>query len=389
MQHFPCRVCGQQLNSQPLLLFDNMPKAAQYLPNQSDLAEERGIDLPVHQCTSCGLIQLPIEPVPYHREVIRAAGISQVIRQEKHAQYAEFIKRHFLTGKKILEVGCGHGEFLSILNEFEVFAYGIEHADAAVIDCQSKGLAVEKGYPENHTCHLEAPFDAFLLQMFLEHMPNPNGALRSLQSILAPNAVGIVEVPNFDMVLNKGLFAEFIPDHLLYFTGKTLATTLELNGFELIELTTSRDDYVLSASVRRRPIANISALSFRQEDLLKSLDIFLATYGDDRVAIWGAGHQAFAILSLSGQSHRIDYVVDSAPFKQGRFTPATHRPIVAPSFLQTDPVDAVLVIAGSYSDEIAAILLDDPTTRHAVWQLRDNGIERVPRADSHAPKTSR
>jgi hypothetical protein len=52
----------------------------------------------------------------------------------------------------------------------------------------------------------------------------------------------------------------------------------------------------------------------------------------------------------------IRYVVDSAPFKQGKYTPATHLPIVAPETLNSDPVDAVIVIAASYSDEVVRIL---------------------------------
>ena len=95
------------------------------------------------------------------------------------------------------------------------------------------------------------------------------------------------------------------------------------------------------------------------------------------MAIWGAGHQSLAILALTAIADRIRYVVDAAPFKQGRFTPATHLPIVPPETLRSDPIDAVVVIAGSYSDEVAGILRESYDARIEVSILRDFGLERA------------
>jgi SAM-dependent methyltransferase len=221
------------------------------------------------------------------------------------------------------------------------------------------------------------PFDAFLLLMFLEHMPDPNAALRAIADSLTDDGVGLVEVPNFDMVLRKTLFAEFIGDHLLYFTGQTLRTTLEVNGFEVVESSELRDEYVISVVVRKRSRLDISHFHAYREKIKADIDEYLSRFATRRVAVWGAGHQALAIIALTGIADRIRYVVDSAPFKQGRYTPATHVPIVAPEALQADPVDAVIVMAASYSDEVAGIVRQrfDPSMSVAI--LRDFGLEMV------------
>ena len=53
----------------------------------------------------------------------------------------------------------------------------------------------------------------------------------------------------------------------------------------------------------------------------------------------------------------IRYVVDSDPYKQGRLTPVTHLPVVAPEQLQRrDPVDVLVLTALAYRDEIVAEL---------------------------------
>ena len=372
-----CRVCGSALFDEPLARYANMPKAAQELPEAADLADEAGVDLEVVQCAACGLVQLASEPVPYYREVIRAAAVSGVIRRAKSEQLTRFIDEHGLHGRRMVEVGCGRGEFLSLLQGLDVEAFGLEASAGAVADCVASGLRATQGYPgEGAGTWAGGPFDGFLLLMFLEHMPDPGVALRAIADNLVEGAVGIVEVPNFDMVVRQTLFSEFVGDHLLYFTAPTLRTTLEINGFEVIRVEELRDGYVLSAVVRRRNRLDISGFGEQQKRLTTELRNYLGGFEARRVAVWGAGHQAFATIAMTGIAGDIRYVVDSAPFKQGRYTPATHLPIVAPEALGTDPVDAVIVMAASYSDEVAqSVRQQFDSEELAVVILRANGLE--------------
>ncbi|MCM8816249.1 MAG: methyltransferase, partial [Candidatus Omnitrophica bacterium] len=97
---------------------------------------------------------------------------------------------------------------------------------------------------------------------------------------------------------------------------------------------------------------------------------------DTEVAIWGAGHQALAILSFLKMLNKIKYVIDSAPFKQGRFTPVTHLPIVSPQKLISDPVDAVIIMAGSYSEEIAKMVSEKFKGTIEIRILNENCLKR-------------
>jgi SAM-dependent methyltransferase len=377
--HRSCRVCGQRLFEEPLLHYENMPGSAQHFADADSLERETGVELTVRQCASCGLVQLDGDPVPYYREVIRAAGLSEVIRKSKTEQFNNFIQKHSLHGKKIIEIGCGRGEFLSLLKPLDVRAYGLEYSDASVAYCVKQGLRVLQGYLDGTTTLIDGPFDAFLLLMFLEHMPDPNATFKDLDRNLVDGAVGLVEVPNFDMVLRNKLFSEFISDHLFYFTAESLRTTLNLNGFEIIACDELRNDYVISAVVRKRGKLDITHFHDYQTRIAADLNEYLGAFGEKKVAVWGAGHQALAILALTKIADRIRYVVDAAPFKQGRYTPATHLPIVPPETLRSDPVDAVIVIAGSYSDEVAGILRESYDGRIEISILRDFGLERSDR----------
>ena len=219
-----------------------------------------------------------------------------------------------------------------------------------------------------------APFDAFFLLMFLEHMPDPVASLRFIASQLTPEAVGLIEVPSFDMMVRNRLFSEFIADHLFYFSANTLARTLSMHGFEVISLRETRDGYVLSAEVRKRAPTDLSGFLADQQKVTGEIREFVSGFPKGKVAVWGGGHQALAILALSGIADSIRYVVDSAPFKQGKLTPATHLPVVPPEALKEDPVDAVMVMAGGYSREVAGILQQDYGKILCIGILEEKGF---------------
>jgi SAM-dependent methyltransferase len=373
---FACRVCKNNFFDKPLLSYKDMPKGAQNFPDSCSLKSDAGVDISIYQCSGCGLVQLSNDPVPYYREVIRAVAFSDVIKAAKTKQFMDFINKYSLKDKKIIEIGCGRGEFLSLLKPLDVMAYGLEFSDNSVGYCKKNGLNVQKGYLDDSNIKLKnSPFDAFLLLMFLEHMPDPNTALRAVYNNLSEGGVGIVEVPNFDMFLRNKLFSEFVIDHLLYFVKDTLRVTLFLNGFEVLESNELRDDYVISFVVKKRAKTDIKQFYDYQLKITSEINEYINRFGKKRIAIWGASHQALFIISLTKISDKIKYVIDSALFKQGKYTPATHVPVVSPDLLDSDPVDAVIIMAASYSDEVLGIIRQRFSKDISIAILRDFGLE--------------
>ncbi len=203
-----CRVCGHKIYEDPLLRYESMPSASQFLPDINSISGDTPVDLEICQCTGCGLIQLNNEPVPYYREVIRAADISEEMKDFRRKQFHKFVKKHSITEKKIIEIGCGRGEYMSLMQQFCVNTYGIEYSTESVRQCTNNGLNVSKDFIESGTQKLRnAPFDAFYILNYLEHLPNINSTLRGIYNNLSAEAVGLVEVPNFDMILQNKLFS--------------------------------------------------------------------------------------------------------------------------------------------------------------------------------------
>lgn len=371
-----CRVCRAALDATPILQLPGMPGSAQAFPVRETLANDHGHDLDIHQCPACGLVQLPGRPVPYYREVIRAAAYSPEMRQFRQGQFEQWTAQYGLAQAPVLEVGCGRGEYLTLLREAGMAASGIEYSPSNLKACRAAGLPVSRHFLARPDSRLAgAPFAAFACFNFMEHWPAPLATLKAIGNNLRPDGIGFVEVPNFDMILAKALYSEFISDHLSYFTADTLRFTLHLAGFEVLDCQPVWQDYILSAVVRKRPALDVAALTDRAAKMRRQLHDFIGHFPDGQVAVWGAGHQALATIALSGIGPRLRYVVDSAAFKQGKYTPATHLPIVAPEHLAHTPVSAVIVMAAAYSDEVARQIRSRFSPTLEVRILRDDCLE--------------
>lgn len=354
-----CRACGAMLPNEAMLVYENMPKSAQFFPTRENVSEDRGVSIVLHECSCCGLVQAVGTPVPYYRDVIRASGVSEEMTQFRVSQFGEWVKKYSLEGKKIIEIGSGHGEYLRMAMNSGAKIYGLEHDPDAVKSAAAEGLNLIEGFVESSTTDIQgAPYDGFFCLNFLEHIPEPGLFLQGIARNLTDDGCGLVEVPNFDMMLENSLYSEFIQDHLSYFTADTLVNLLNNNGFEVVSIKEIWYRYIISAEVRKRRKTDVSCMTERLSQLRKQVHSYLDSCSRRglKVAAWGAGHQALANLSLLGMADKIEFVIDSADFKQNKLTPATHLSVVSPEILKQGDIGAVIIMAGGYSQEISGLL---------------------------------
>ena len=69
--------------------------------------------------------------------------------------------------------------------------------------------------------------------------------------------------------------------------------------------------------------------------------------------------------------------MDDATFKQGKFTPATHLPIVSMKYMMNNAPRAIIIMAASYSDEVASKLKSKMKKSVEITILRDYGLEKI------------
>ena len=374
-----CIACGAPLWETPLLTLDNMPASAQHMPAAQGVKEDRGLTLDLCQCMGCGLVQFDCEPVDYYRDVIRAGGFSRTMVELRRYQYKHLIDSYHLEGKKFIEVGCGQGEFLKVLSEFPVEVHGIEHDPHLVELARAQGLDVTEGFTETEDTRFAGGlYDVFLSFNFLEHQPDPGTMLQAIYRNLEDDAMGLITVPSFEYIMDHNSYYELIRDHLAYYTFETLTTLLERNGFQVEECEVINRD-TLSVIVKKRPQMDTENLLECYVNLKREMESYMKYLDawDKKVAIWGASHQGFTLAATTKLGEKARYIIDSAPFKQGKFAPASHLPIVGPDHFHDHPVDAIIITAPGYTDEIAASIRQKFGTSVEVRAMRSNHLEMV------------
>ena len=413
-----CIACGHALS--PLMTLDDMPASAQNIPAASELAEDHPLSLTLCQCPSCGLVQFDTEPVDYYRDVIRAGGGTRTMTRLRHEEYARLLtamQEQHIRGRRIVEVGCGRGEFLRMWqnlaedpegaaalardqecdslsgqpNAAPLHLVGIEHKSSLVEEANAsadKKYRVYEGFATGDVRYPEGPFDAFVQFNFLEHQPDPCDMLRNIWHNLKPQALGLITVPSFEYILRYNGYYELLRDHIANYTEFTLQKLLQDCGFELLSMDLVNRD-TIEAIVRKADpdelselhysgrLIDVSALRDSYDRLSASVNAHIDHLSESHrtMAIWGASHQGFTLAATTKLGGRVEYIIDSAPFKQGRFSPASHIPIVAPDYAVAHPVDEILIVAPGYTDEIAGIIRERFDENVRILVLRTDRIE--------------
>lgn len=364
-----CIVCNGSLHH--LIDIKNMPSSAQKIPCKNELEWDKPITLSMCQCEECGLVQLDTEPVDYYKDVIRAGGgttTMEKLRQEEYTRLLNTMKEKGIEGRNIIEVGCGRGEFLNMWKNVKesVSVCGIEHKPDLVKEAKSNGLNVIQMFAEDGAVFPNAPYDAFVQFNFLEHQPNPLEMLKCIYKNLKDGAIGLVTVPDFEYIMKYDGYYELIRDHIAYYDERTLRELFERADFKVLnEQIVNRDTIEIIVEKAKNTgfvKSSFDGIFADVEPLLKNYKkiqhdfekhVKQLTNAQKTIAIWGAGHQGFTLAATTDMLGKVQYIIDSAKFKQGRFAPASHVPIVAPSYFSEHPVDEILIVAPGYTEEIA------------------------------------
>jgi len=151
------------------------------------------------------------------------------------------------SGKRVLDIGSGPGEFLElgISRGWEVL--GVEPSPVAAAYARGKGIEIITGFFDEKLAATLGVFDFVHMSEVLEHIPNPQALLKSAYSLLKPGGILCISVPNdFSPVQQVLVESEkytpwwIVPDHHLnYFNFDTLGATISAVGYELLEKTTN------------------------------------------------------------------------------------------------------------------------------------------------------
>ena len=143
---------------------------------------------------------------------------------------------------KILDIGAGTGEFLSVAKNDGWQTIGVEPSDKAKAIAKSKGVSFveQTSELENHS------FDVISMWHVLEHVPNLDEQIKELKRLLKPNGTLIIAVPNFKSFDAKhyGKFwaAYDVPIHFWHFSKTAIQALFQREKMKLVKVVPMKFD---------------------------------------------------------------------------------------------------------------------------------------------------
>jgi SAM-dependent methyltransferase len=331
-------------------------------------------DLALGFCGACGFLfnrAYSDEHTEYSSRYEETQGFSRTF-VEFHTDLANrLIQRFDLHGKRILEIGCGKGEFLNLLCGMGGNT-GIGFDPVYVPERDTSGLGdrvtfVRELYSEEYA-HEKADF--VCCKMTLEHIAEPLQFVSMVRRALegSPDTAVFFQVPDMLRILRERAFWDVYYEHCSYFTAGSLRALFLRAGFAVDDVWSEYGNQVLM--IAARPASPVQAAA--GEDVASTLALtrtFAAevdrTIGQWRsrllacqtagrsIVIWGAGSKGVAFLTKLGGEIDVRYAVDVNPYKHGTYLAGTGQEIVGPAFLAAYRPGLVVVMNPVYVNEIS------------------------------------
>lgn len=163
----------------------------------------------------------------------------QMINYNRYSKFESSLGRK----GKILDIGCGPGFFLKDGMDLQWDVIGVEPSKEASEYARSLGLNCINTSFTASLFKEESQFDVVIINQAIEHIPYPNLLLREIKSILADDGlVCIVAANDFnalqEVAINKldlDPWWAVPPEHLNYFSHKSLAELVKSEGFLVVD----------------------------------------------------------------------------------------------------------------------------------------------------------
>lgn len=349
------------------------------LPTRQEALGYPSGDIALTFCNDCGFIyNAAFEPdlLEYSSRYDPTQAFSPTFNAWHRSLAAHLVERYHLRGRRVIEIGCGKGEFLHLLCSLgDVDGIGFDPAYEAGRDTATGGPApqfIADFYSEKYA---DVQGDLVCCKMTLEHIQSPQAFLRNVRRTIGNRLETAVffQVPDVLRILRDNAFWDIYYEHCSYFSAGSLTRLFRRCGFDVLEVARDYGDQYLwidarpSGSSPPQPEENDTALLRGLVDRFERSIAYLKhswrmrlsdpAAVDCKTVLWGSGSKGVAFLTTLGLASNIEYVVDVNPHRQGGYMLGTGQRIVGPDFLANYVPDRVVIMNPIYRDEIVADLL--------------------------------
>lgn len=385
-----CRHCGHDLTLQ-LVNLGLSPVANDYVDPANYMKPEPFYPLETLVCRECRLVQT--------RDLLAASDIfradyayfsSHSTSWLEHARsYVDYVAARFDLGaqSRHVEIASNDGYLLQYSLKKGIKCLGIEPCESVALGARDKGIETRiEFFGREYASKLADEgwtADLVTANNVLAHVPDINDFVGGVKILLAPEGVATFEVQHLLTLMQLHQFDTIYHEHFSYLSmiaGRRVFAEAGLRVFD-VELPSTHGGSIRffvcheGASHPESPhVAEVLAKERAygldddavyvawnesvKETKRNLLELLIALKRDRKKIVgYGAPAKAVTLLNYCGiATDFLDFTVDRAPSKQGRYLPGVRIPILPPEAIFEAKPDYVVVLPWNIKDEIKAQL---------------------------------
>ena len=377
-----CRSCASP-DLQAFLSLGMMPLTDAYVPPGYSNVPEPRYPLDVVFCFRCTLVQIPytVPPEEIFEDYSYYSSFSDMLLSHSAEHADELIAELDLgTDSLIVEVASNDGYLLHNFVRQGIPVLGIDPARGPAEAAEEAGVpTLRRFFGPDLAATLKAEgkrADVLIANNVLAHVPDLNGFVQGIATILSDDGVAEIEVPYLHDLIENLEFDTIYHEHLCYFSLSALDPLFRRHGLSLIRVrrlpihggslrvtvARGRDgDGSVDRLLHEEKRDGMATLEYyadfaaRVRNVQRGLEetIRALRAAGKRIAAYGAAAKGTILLNSSGiGADLIDFVADRNLHKQGRSMPGVRIPIAPPERILDEKPDYVLLLSWNFKDEV-------------------------------------
>ena len=379
-----CIACGKT-NIESFLDLGRTALANKFLAANELDAAEPWYPLVVGTCADCGHVQLlhRVPPPQMFDEYLYISSLSRTLVNHLHGLAATVVERERLgINDLVVDIGCNDGTLLAGFKRLGVRTVGVDPARNLQPISAKNGIESIAAYfgrdvAQQIVASRGQAAVATATNVF-PHIPVFEDFLAGMQILLRQGGVFVLEAHYFGDLVDHCAFDTVYHEHVSYWSLSAARTLFSRFGFEVTDIARLPIHHgQLRLFVQRKGEGTVARSVDELLAIEKQIGLLARTHlqsfagrvlaikarlretltdlkkGGKSVVGYGAPAKGNTLITYLGLGPAdIAYIADKSPLKQGRFTPGSHIPVVAPERLTAEQPDFVLLLAWNFADEI-------------------------------------
>jgi hypothetical protein len=343
---------------------DKCPIAGNFL---NDPKDDYLLPLDILFCSECGIAQVDKTMlIPKEKLFENYFYKTHSIKTLVNFFHSEADKISNSGKNKVLEIGgnsCPLGEKLC---EYGNMVVNVDPSDVALNNTPKGVLLYNTFFDNNVAKNIKndcGEFDVIYTANNFAHMEDLFEVINGINTLLSKDGELIIQVQDFEYLLDELCFPFFYHEHLFYYNVQSLENLLNKFGLELVRYSKNKIhggsiNCVFKKLEDKKNIKidltelekKIESFGNRIDNIKEKITDFIK---DKKVVAYGASGQANIMFAKFGLTSKdIPYIIDDAPLKKDKYTPYSHIPIKNSEFLKEYNPDYILLTAYNFFEEI-------------------------------------